>query len=107
MYTTPYLPEIYSKLSDTNHKEYQARFIEDYWRLEEDLGYHPQEETDSDDNWEGEDEEEVMTITPAALKALCSSTLSPLHQYDTVQIRSVKRSIINGLMRVTYETHDH
>ena len=48
-----------------------------------------------------------MIITPSALKELYSSKLSPLHQYDTIQIRSVRRSIINGLIRVTCETRDH
>ena len=48
-----------------------------------------------------------MIITPEALKVLCLSTLTPLHEYDAIQIRKVKRSLIDGLMRVTCETRDH
>ena len=48
-----------------------------------------------------------MIITPEALKALCSSSLTPLKEWDTIQVQQVKFSIINGLIRVTSETHSH
>ena len=104
--TTPSLPETDSDISNDNQEEYQTRVIKDCRALEKQLRYY-QKETDSDNDRESDDEEETMIITPEALKALCSSTLSRLHQDDTVQIRSVRRFIINGLMRVTCETHDH
>ena len=97
------------KLSGANHKDkkYQARVLEDCQLLEEELGYHKQEEVDSNDNWKGSDEEDITIITLAALKGLWSSTLTPLNEYDTVQIRNVQQFIVNGLMRVTCEIHDH
>ena len=107
VYTTRYLPETDSDLANADQEMYQTRLLEDCRKIEEQLRYYLQEETDSDNNWKGGNEEEIMIITPEALKALCSSTLTPFHQYDTVQIRSVKQSIINGLMRVTCETHNH
>lgn len=48
-----------------------------------------------------------MIITPAALKALCSTTLTPLREYDAIRIRKVKQSLIDGLMQVPCDTHDH
>ena len=48
-----------------------------------------------------------MIITPETFKALCLSTLTPLNKYDTVQSQNARQSIINGLMRVTCEVHDH
>ena len=107
VYSTSSPPETDSNTSNDNQEEYQARVLEDCWQLEEQLRSNQQGATDSDNNREGDDEEEIMIITPAALKELCSSTQSLLHQYDTVQIRSLRQSIINGLMRITCETHDH
>ena len=66
-----------------NHKEYQAAVDEEWQQLENDLGYHTQEEADSDDRWENNNKKDIMIITPAALKELCSSTLTPLNEYDT------------------------
>ena len=104
--TQTYLPkETDSDSSDTNQEVYQALVIEDCQLLEEQ--YYRDRETDSDSDWESDDEEEINMITPAALKALCSTTLSPLSEYDTIQIRKVKRSLIDGLMRVPCDTHDH
>ena len=75
VYSTPYLPETDSDFSEANHEEYQARVLEDCLLLEDQLGYHRQE--DSNDDWD--DEEDTM----------------PLNEYDTVQIQKVQRSIIN------------
>ena len=48
-----------------------------------------------------------MIITPAALRALYSSTLTPLNEYDTVELRNVREFIVNGFLWVTCEVHDH
>ena len=48
-----------------------------------------------------------MIIDPAALKELCSSSLTPLKEWDSVQVQQVKVFIINGLIRVASETHNH
>ena len=48
-----------------------------------------------------------MIITIAALKVLCSKTLSLLHKYDTVKLQKVKQFIVDGLVRVSCEVHDH
>ena len=48
-----------------------------------------------------------MIIDPAALKALCSTSLTPLKEWDTIQVQQVKISIINGLICVASEAHDH
>ena len=104
VYSTPYLPETYSDSSVVNHEEYQARILEDRLLLEDQLGYIRQIES-NDDDWD--DKEDTMIITLVALKALCSNTLPPLTEYDTVQIQQVRQSIINGLIRVTCETHNH
>lgn len=102
--TQTYFPEeTDSNCSDINQEVYQSRVIEECRLLEEQ--FH--QETDSESDWESDDEKEIIMITPAALKVLCSTTLSPLHEYDAIQIRKVKRSLINGLMRVPCDTHDH
>ena len=48
-----------------------------------------------------------MIITLETLNALDASTLTPLNEYDTVQLQNVRHSIINGLLRVMSEVHDH
>ena len=48
-----------------------------------------------------------MIITPEALKALCSPSLTPLKEWNTNQVQHVKISLINGLIRVPSETHDN
>ena len=107
MCSTPYLPETDSKLSVVNHKEYQAAVIKEYRRLEEELGYHTQEDTDNGDNWESNDKDDITIISTSTLKVLCSSTLTPPNEYGTVQLQNIRQSIINVLMRVTCEFHDH
>ena len=63
----------------------EAAVIKECQQLEKELGYHTPKEADSDDNWESDDKEDIMIVTPAALKTLCSSTLTPLNEYDIVQ----------------------
>ena len=103
-YSTPYLPETNSDFSEVNHEEYRARILEIYQLLKDQLGYHRQEDS-NDDDWDNK--KDTMIITPAALKALCSSTLTLFNEYDTVQIQQVQRYIINRLIRVTCERYDH
>ena len=82
MYSTPDLPDTDSKLSEVNHQEYQALLLENYRLLEDQLGYPRQEDSD-DDSYNDED---TMIITPEALKALCSTPLTPLKEWNTVHV---------------------
>ena len=76
-----------SDYSDTDHQAaYKASVIEDCRLLEEE--HYRNRETDSASDWESNNEEEPMIITPAALKALCSTTLNPL--LSTTQSKSEK-----------------
>ena len=93
-----------SKFSVVNHQAYQAFVLEDLCIFEENQLRYIQEEDSDNDNY---NDKATMIITPEALKALCSSSLTPLKERDSVQVQQVKVSIINGLILVASETHDH
>ena len=105
--TQTHLPEdTDSDYSDTDHQAaYLASVTEEIRILEEE--HYRNSETDSDSEWESDDEEETMIITSATLKALCSTPLHSLTEYDAIQVRKVKRSLINGLIKVPCDTHDY
>ena len=93
-----------SEFSAVNHLAYQAAVLEDQRIFEEtQLGYIQEEDSD-DDSY---DDKATMIITPEALKALCSPTLTPLKEWNTNQVQQVKISLINGLIRVPSELHDN
>ena len=73
-----------SELSEVNHRAYQAAVLEDLRIFEETQLRHIQEE-DSDNN--SYDDETTMIITPEALEALCSSSLTPLKEWDLVKVQ--------------------
>ena len=96
-----------SELSAVNHIGYQASVLAEIRLLEQILGYIQEEDSDYDDDSYDDDDETTMIITPESLEALCSSSLTPLKEWDSVQVQQIKVSIINGLIRVPSETHDH
>ena len=93
-----------SEFSVVNHQAYQAAVVEDLRIFEENQLRYIQEEDSDDDSY---DDEDTMIITPEALKALCSPSLTPLKEWNTNQVQHVKISLINGLIRVPSETHDN
>ena len=103
VYSTPGLSDTDSEISAVNHQEYQALLLKDCQILQDQLGY-PRQEDSNDDS---DDDEDTMIITPEALKALCSTPLTPLKEWNTVQVQQVKRSIIIGLVCVPLETHNN
>ena len=92
-----------SEVSTINHQVYQASVLEEIRILKNQLGYIQEE--DSDDN--SYDDKDTMIINLAALKVLCSSSLKPLKELSTIQVQQVNIFIINSLIRVASETHDH
>ena len=94
------------EFSVVNHQPYQASFLEDLRIFEESELRHIQD-VDSYDKDDSYEDEVTMIITPEALNALCSSSLTPLKELVSVQFQQGKVSIINGLICVLSGTHDH
>ena len=104
----PFPKDTDSDYSDTDHQAaYLASITEDIRILEE--AHYRNSESDSDSDWgsDSNDEEETMVITAATLKALCSTPLHPHTEYDAIQVRKVKQSLIHGLIKVPSDTHDY
>ena len=62
-------------------------------------------ENDEDDDWETE----IMTlvVTVADLEGLCSETVSPIHDYDTIVLQEWKRRLVAILSQFPNKLHDH
>ena len=92
-----------SEFSVVNHQGYQESVLAEIRLFEQQLGYIQEEDSD-DDSY---DDQTTMIITPEALEALCSSSLTPLKEWDLVQVQQVNVSIINELICVASQKHNH
>ena len=57
-------------------------------------------ETDTDSN-------SNMKVTVEALEGLCTETINPLYEYDTVMLQNWKRILVNILSQFPNKVHNH
>ena len=64
------------------------------------------QENDKDDNWET-DVMVLKVVTVADLEGLCSETVSPIHDFDTIVLQEWKRRLVAILSQFPNKLHDH
>lgn len=61
----------------------------------------------SDNNWESEEDKDIMNVTAVALEELCSKSMVPLLCYNTVKLQDVRRIIVDQLTNFLKKEYGH